>query len=51
MFCISVPFLLAYLKNFHTWFCEDNNKKDTFVIPLLNLYPQFGKKYLYYIIL
>ena len=46
LFCTSVPFLLAYFKNFHTWFCEDNNKKDTFIFPLLNLYPQLGKIFL-----
>ena len=50
LFCISVPFLLAYFKNFHTWFCEDNNKKDTFIFPFLNLYPQFGKIYLIHLL-
>ena len=39
----SVPFLLAYLKNFYTWWSDASNKKHTFMLPLLNLYPQFGR--------
>ena len=49
----SVPFLFAYIKNLYTWWTEAFNKKQTFMLPLLNLYPQFGKPksksfYLYY---
>ena len=39
----TVPFLLAYFKNFYTWWSVASNKKLTFILPLLNLYPQFGK--------
>ena len=39
----AVPFLLAYFKNFYTWWSEASNKKQTFMLPLLNLYPQFGR--------
>ena len=39
----AVPFLLSYFKSFYTWWSEASNKKLTFILPLLNLYPQYGK--------
>ena len=39
----TVPFLLSYFKSFYTWWSEASNKKLTFIFPLLNLYPQYGK--------
>ena len=40
---VLVAFLLAYLKQFHTWFTVNDDKKWTFIFPLLNIYQQFGK--------
>ena len=39
----AVPFLLSYFKSFYTWWSEASNKKLTFIFPLLNWYPQYGK--------
>ena len=43
----AVPFLVNYLKSFHTWWSGASDKKETFIFPLLNFYPQFGKLDLY----
>ena len=37
------PFLLNYLVCFITFLRKEKNKKFTFIFPLLNIYPQFGK--------
>ena len=37
------PFLLNYFVCFITFFRKVKNKKYTFIFPLLNIYPQFGK--------
>ena len=39
----TVPFLLSYFKSFYTWWSEASKKKLTFIFPLLNWYPQYGK--------
>ena len=39
-----IPFLLNYLVCFITFLRKEKNKKFTFIFPLLNIYPQFGKK-------
>ena len=40
---LLVPFLLNYVACCYTFFREEKYKKYTFIFPLLNLYPQFGK--------
>ena len=41
---LLIPFLLSYIACFLTWARLNKNKKKTFIFPLLNIYPQFGKK-------
>ena len=38
-----VPFSLNYIFCFIAFFNQEMNKKSTFIFPLLNLYPQFGR--------
>ena len=38
-----IPFLLNYFFCFIPFFRKEKNKKFTFIFPLLNIYPQFGK--------
>ena len=38
-----IPFLLNYIVCFITFLRKEKNKKFTFIFPLLNIYPQFGK--------
>ena len=40
---LLVPFLLNYVACWYTFYREARYKKYTFIFPLLNLYPQFGK--------
>ena len=40
---LLVPFLLNYVVCWYTFYREARYKKYTFIFPLLNLYPQFGK--------
>ena len=41
---LSVPFLANYFVSFLTWYrLEKNKKRIRFLIPLLNLYPIYGK--------
>ena len=40
---LLVPFLLNYVVCWYTFCREARYKKYTFIFPLLNLYPQFGK--------
>ena len=41
---LTIPFLLNYIVCFYTFFRLTNNRKRyTFIFPLLNLYPQYGK--------
>ena len=42
---LLVPFLLNYVACWYTFYREARYKKYTFIFPLLNLYPQFGKTY------
>ena len=44
LFCV---FLLNYSLSWITWFRLDSNKKCSFLFPLLNCYPQFGKYLLF----
>ena len=41
-----VPFIINYLVSIYTWIRRDNNKKFTFMFPLLNLYAPYGKRLL-----
>ena len=41
---VSVPFLLNYFASFLTWYRREKNKLQTFIFPLLNIYPIFGKQ-------
>ena len=47
---LLVPFLLSYIACFFTWARLNKNKKKTLIFPLLNIYPQFGKRNIYLII-
>ena len=41
---LLMPFLLNYIVCFYTFFrLTTNRKRYTFIFPLLNLYPQYGK--------
>ena len=41
---LLMPFLLNYIVCFYTFFrLTTNRKMYTFIFPLLNLYPQYGK--------
>ena len=41
---LLIPFLLNYIVCFYTFFrLTTNRKRYTFIFPLLNLYPQYGK--------
>jgi len=40
---LLVPFLLNYFACWYTFFRNARYKTYTFIFPLLNLYPQFGK--------
>ena len=40
---MMAPFCLNYLFCFITFFRLGANKRLTFIFPLLNLYPQYGK--------
>ena len=40
---LLVPFLLNYVACWYAFYREARYKKYTFIFPLLNLYPQFGK--------
>ena len=40
---LLVAFLLNYVVCWYTFYREARYKKYTFIFPLLNLYPQFGK--------
>ena len=40
-----VPFLLNYLLSIYTWNRLENNKRFTFIFPLLNLYAPYGKRF------
>ena len=42
-----VPFILNYLMSIYTWIRleEEDNKKFTFIFPLLNLYAPYGKRF------
>lgn len=40
---LLVPFLLNYVVCFITWFRLEKQKSRTFIVALLNLYPQFCK--------
>ena len=42
---LLVAFLLNYVACWYTFYREARYKKYTFIFPLLNLYPQFGKKH------
>ena len=44
---LLLPFLLNYFASFITWSRLDNNKKITFIFPLLNLYAPYGKSFLF----
>ena len=43
---LLIPFLLNYTLSFITWYNLNENseqKKHTFIFPLLNIYPQYGR--------
>ena len=40
---LLVPFLLNYIVCFVSWTRYSENKSKTFIFPILNIYPQFGK--------
>ena len=40
---LLVPFLLNYVACWYIFYRDAKYKKYTFIFPLLNLYPQFGK--------
>ena len=44
---LLVAFLLNYVVCWYTFYREARYKKYTFIFPLLNLYPQFGRIHSY----
>ena len=42
---LLVPLILNYLLSIYTWIRLENNKKFTFIFPLLNLYAPYGKRF------
>ena len=40
---LFLPFLLNYLVSFYTWKRICKNKMKTFIFPIINIFPQYGK--------